>query len=42
VLKTIGRQHEAIAAYRAAVAAKPDAGEAWWSLANLKTFRFSV
>ena len=31
---------EAIAAYLRAVEAAPSAGEAYWSLANLKTFRF--
>ena len=41
VLKTVGRQKEAIDAYRRCAAAKPDFGEAYWSLANLKTFRFS-
>ena len=40
-LKTLGRQPEAIEDYRAALAARPDFGEAWWSLANLKTYRFS-
>ena len=39
-LKTVGRTDEAIAAYRAATAARPDFGDAWWSLANLKTYRF--
>jgi tetratricopeptide (TPR) repeat protein len=39
--KTIGRSEEAIAAYRAAAAARPDFGDAYWSLANLKTYRFS-
>ncbi len=39
-LKTIGRQDEAIAAYRRCAGAKPDFGEVYWSLANLKTFRF--
>jgi tetratricopeptide (TPR) repeat protein len=39
-LKTIGRFDEAIEAYRAATAARPDFGDAWWSLANLKTYRF--
>jgi len=41
VLKTIGRRNGALVAYRASLAAKPDLGEAWWSLANLKTHRFS-
>lgn len=39
-LKTLGRQAESIAAYRRAVEAEPNLGEAWWNLANLKTFRF--
>lgn len=39
-LKTIGRLPEAIDAYRAAAAARPDFGDAYWSLANLKTYRF--
>ena len=39
-LKTTGEQSSAIDAYRAAVAAKPDHGDAWYALANLKTFRF--
>jgi len=38
--KTIGLQDEAIASYRRAIAMKPDHAEAYWSLANLKTFRF--
>ncbi|MFC4294193.1 sulfotransferase [Novosphingobium tardum] len=38
-LKTVGRQDESIAAYRRAVALMPSFGEAWWSLANLKTVR---
>jgi tetratricopeptide (TPR) repeat protein len=41
VLKTIGQQDEAIAAYRACLAVNPAYGEVWWSLANLKTYRFS-
>ncbi len=40
-LKTEGRTDEAIAAYMAATADRPDFGDAWWSLANLKTYRFS-
>lgn len=39
VLKTLGRQAEAVGAYRQAVARAPAMGEAWWSLANLKTVR---
>jgi tetratricopeptide (TPR) repeat protein len=40
-LKTIGRQEPAVAAYRRAISLAPGLGEAWWSLANLKTFRFT-
>lgn len=40
-LKTLGRQEEAIIAYRQAIAARPHYGEAYWSLANLKTYRFT-
>ena len=40
-LKTVGRLPEAIAAYHAAAAARPAFGDAWWSLANLKTYRFT-
>jgi tetratricopeptide (TPR) repeat protein len=39
-LKTAGRQSESIAAYRRGIELEPTLGEAWWSLANLKTFRF--
>ncbi len=40
-LKITGRQAEAIADYRASLVARPDNGVAWFSLANLKTYRFS-
>ena len=40
-LKTVGRTSEAVEAYRAAAAARPDFGDAYWSLANLKSYRFS-
>jgi tetratricopeptide (TPR) repeat protein len=40
-LKAIGRLSEAIEAYRAAAAARPNFGDAYWSLANLKTYRFT-
>lgn len=40
-LKTIGRHDEAVDAYRAAYRSRPSLGDAWWSLANMKTFEFS-
>ena len=40
-LKALGRRTEAIDAYRAAAAVRPSFGDAYWSLANLKTYRFS-
>jgi len=40
-LKTAGRQQDSIAAYRKSIELAPGLGEAWWSLANLKTFRFT-
>ncbi|HBM04129.1 MAG TPA: hypothetical protein DD369_00840, partial [Erythrobacter sp.] len=36
-LKTTGAQDDAVASYQAAIAAKPDHGDAWYALANLKT-----
>ncbi len=39
-LKTLGRSAEAIVEYRAAAAARAAYGDAYWSLANLKTYRF--
>ena len=39
--KTVGRQHEAIESYHRAAAARPNFGDAYWSLANLKTYRFT-
>ncbi len=41
-LKTVGRTEESIASYRAAAAARPSFGEAYWSLANLKTYKFTA
>lgn len=41
MLKTVGRQDESVAAYRRALSAQPHLGEVWWSLANLKTVRFT-
>lgn len=41
MLKTVGRAEDAVAAYRRALMLQPGLGEAWWSLANLKTFQFT-
>ena len=40
-LKTVGQQAEAVSAYRRAYGIRPDFGDAYWSLANLKTYRFT-
>jgi tetratricopeptide (TPR) repeat protein len=40
-LKTLGRQQEAIDSYRRAASIRPSYGDAYWSLANLKTYRFA-
>ena len=42
VLKTEGRPDECIDTYRKSIALEPALGEAYWSLANLKTLRFSA
>ena len=39
--RTLGRVDDAIAAYRSVIAAAPHEGTSWWSLANLKTVKFS-
>ncbi len=41
-LKTAGRTNDGIAAYRRSLALAPGFGEAWWSLANLKTVHFAA
>jgi tetratricopeptide (TPR) repeat protein len=40
-LKTYGRTDDAIASYRRAAEVAPGHGDAWYGLANLKTYRFS-
>jgi tetratricopeptide (TPR) repeat protein len=40
-LKTAGQRAESISAYRKTIELAPELGEAYWSLANLKTFRFA-
>ena len=39
--KTCGQYDEAVASYRGALASKPQHGEAWYSLSNLKVYSFS-
>ena len=41
MLKTVGRQEESIGAYQACIQANPQHTEAWWGLANMKTYQFS-
>ena len=41
-LKTLGRQQEAVDSYRRAAEVRPSFGDAYWSLANLKTYRFTA
>ena len=40
-LKAEGRLDKSIAAYRKCIALRPDFGEAYWSLADIKTLRFA-
>jgi tetratricopeptide (TPR) repeat protein len=40
-LKTLGRREEAIESYRRAAEHRSGFGDAYWSLANLKTYRFT-
>ncbi len=40
-LKTIGDQGAALSAYRRAIKSKPSFGPAYWSMANLKIFKFA-
>ena len=42
MLKTVGRQADGVAAYRRALDIQPGLGEVWWSLANLKTVKFTA
>ena len=41
-LKTAGRREDGIRAYRRTIELEPSCGEAYWSLANLKTLRFDA
>jgi tetratricopeptide (TPR) repeat protein len=40
-VKTAGQQASSIEAYRRSITLEPSLGEAYWSLANLKTYRFT-
>jgi tetratricopeptide (TPR) repeat protein len=40
VLKAVGKYEDAVASYLACINATPNSGETYWSLANLKTYRF--
>ena len=40
-LSTAGREADSIEAYHRCIALLPQCGEAWWSLANLKIYKFS-
>ena len=40
VLKAVGRYDDAVAAYNDCIRERPEFGETYWSLANLKTYRF--
>src|SRR6266403_1680980 len=40
-LKTLGQPQAAIESYRRAASCRADFGDAYWSLANLKTYRFT-
>jgi tetratricopeptide (TPR) repeat protein len=40
-LKTLGHREQAIASYRTAATLRPGYGDAYWSLANLKTYQFT-
>jgi tetratricopeptide (TPR) repeat protein len=41
LLKAVGHYDQAVASYDECIRLRPDLGETYWSLANLKTYRFS-
>ena len=41
LMREVGEQSRSIESFRQALAVRPDFGEAYWALANLKTFRFT-
>lgn len=42
MLRILGRSGEAIDAYESGIAIRPDFGDAWWSLASLRSYKFSA
>ena len=42
LLKAVGRYDDAVASYNECIRLRPDLGETYWSLANLKTYRFDA
>ena len=42
MLKTLGNQEQALEAYRKSIEYNPALGESYWSMANLKVFRFTA
>jgi len=40
LMRAVGKQSEAVSSYRSACQFRPSAGGAYWSLANLKTYKF--
>ena len=41
-LKTVGNQKEALVEYRESIKLRPELGESYWSMANLKVFQFEA
>lgn len=41
-LRTLGEADEAVRSYRNAIAIDPNCAEVWWSLANMKSYRFDA
>jgi tetratricopeptide (TPR) repeat protein len=41
-LKTVGNQKEALVEYRQSIKLRPELGESYWSMANLKVFQFEA
>ena len=41
MLRILGRKDEAVKSYETGITIRPGFGDAWWSLANLRNYRFS-